>query len=136
MRASEFEIESDIIIGKGIEIKDILDMRVLVEKIILAPTKYPGKNKSGLRMQMQIVYATFNQTKDADGDYFQKDTKGVAIGDRVSCFTGSDCLMSEIQKMEAQLKDINSRITNGDKPKKLFPLDTTIVKIGKSFHFK
>lgn len=54
----ELGIESDVVIGKGIEIEELFGRRILIEKTIIQPTKYPGKNTSGLRMQMQVVLAT------------------------------------------------------------------------------
>ena len=68
----ELGIESDVVIGKGIEIEDLFGRRILIEKTIIQPTKYPGKNASGLRMQMQVVLATFNESSDKDGDCYTK----------------------------------------------------------------
>lgn len=88
-RFSELGLESDVIIGKGIDLEDIFDKRILIEKVLIQPTKFPGKNQSGLRIQMQVVLATFNEKRKA----------------------------------------------NGEKPLNLFPMDTTIVKVGKCFQF-
>ena len=135
-RFSELGLESDVIIGKGIDLEDIFDKRILIEKVLIQPTKFPGKNKSGLRMQMQVVLATFNEQADADGDFFTKDASGNAVGERRSCFTGSDILIGYIQKAQTQLPTINEkRKANGEKPLNLFPMDTTIVKVGKCFQF-
>jgi len=136
MRFSDIGIKSNAIVGKKIEIEELFNKRILIEKVLLAPTKYPGKNQSGLRMQMQIVLATFNENCDADGDYFTKDNEGVAIGERRSCFTGSDILIDEIQRAESQVAEINKGLKDGEKPQTLFPIDTTIVKTGKCFQFK
>lgn len=136
MRFSDIGIRSNAIVGKKIEIEELFNKRILIEKVLLAPTKYPGKNQSGLRMQMQIVLATFNENCDANGDYFTKDNEGVAIGERRSCFTGSDILIDEIQRAESQVAEINKSLKDGEKPKTLFPIDTTIVKTGKCFQFK
>ncbi len=46
----ELGVESDSIIGKGIEIEELFGRRVLIEKVLIQPTKFPGKNSSGLRM--------------------------------------------------------------------------------------
>ena len=48
----ELGIEADVIVGKGIEIQDLFGKRILIEKTLIQPTKYPGKNSSGLRLQM------------------------------------------------------------------------------------
>ena len=135
-RFSELGLESDVIIGKGIDLEDIFDKRILIEKVLIQPTKFPGKNQSGLRMQMQVVLATFNEQADVDGDFFTKDASGNAVGERRSCFTGSDILIGYIQKAQTQLPTINEkRKANGEKPLNLFPMDTTIVKVGKCFQF-
>ena len=101
---------------------ELFGRRVLIEKTIIQPTKYPGKNASGLRMQMQVVLATFNEQADEDGDFYTKDANGSPIGERRSCFTGSDILISSIQQAESAIP-------------KLYPLDTTISKVGKCFQF-
>lgn len=85
-RFCELGVEADVVIGKGIDMEELFNRRILIEKTIIQPTKYPGKNASGLRMQMQVVLATFNPTPDKSGDYYQKDESGVAIGERRSCF--------------------------------------------------
>lgn len=132
----ELGVESDSIIGKGIEIEELFGRRVLIEKVLIQPTKFPGKNSSGLRMQMQIVLATFNEAADNDGDFFTKNPDGTPIGERRSCFTGSDILIGAIQKAETNLPIINKgRTEKGLPPIKLFPMDTTIVKVGKCFQF-
>lgn len=137
MKFSEFGVDTDVIIGKGIEIEELFDRRILVEKIKIEPTKYPGKNTSGMRMQMQIVFATFNPQADADGDYYTKDNSGHAIGERRSCFTGSDTLMNQIDKAQSQIPGINARRAEmGLNPvDDVFPMDTIIVKNGKCFMF-
>ena len=132
----ELGVESDSIIGKGIEIEELFGRRVLIEKVLIQPTKFPGKNSSGLRMQMQVVLATFNEAADNDGDFFTKNPDGTPIGERRSCFTGSDILIGAIQKAETNLPIINKgRSEKGLPPIKLFPMDTTIVKVGKCFQF-
>lgn len=133
---SELGVESDVVIGKSIDMDDLFGRRILIEKTIIQPTKFPGKNSSGLRMQMQIVLATFNYMADADGDFFTKDTDGKAAGERRSCFTGSDILIGAIQKAENDLPQINKvRSEKGLEPLRLYPIDTTIVKVGKCFQF-
>lgn len=133
---SDLGIEADVIVGKGIDLEELFDKRILIEKVLIQPTKFPGKNQSGLRMQMQVVLTTFNDKPDADGDFFTKDEKGKAVGQRRSCFTGSDILIGDIQKAQAQLPEINKRrADSGEQPLKLFPMDTTIVKVGKCFQF-
>ena len=132
----ELGVESDSIIGKGIEIEELFGRRVLIEKVLIQPTKFPGKNSSGLRMQMQVVLAAFNEAADKDGDFFTKNPDGTPIGERRSCFTGSDILIGAIQKAETNLPIINKgRTEKGWPPIKLFPMDTTIVKVGKCFQF-
>lgn len=120
---SDLGIESDVIVGKDIDMEELLDKRILIEKTIIQPTKFPGKNSSGLRMQMQVVLATFKDVADENGDFYVKRADGSPDGERRSRFTGSDNLISAIQK--AEKKKINN----------LYPMDTTIVKIGKCFFF-
>lgn len=133
---SDLGIEPDVIVGKGVEIQDLFDKRILIEKTIIQESKFPGKNTSGLRMQMQVVYATFNDKPDKDGDYFTKGSDGNAVGERHSCFTGSDILISAIQRAEANMPQMNKqRAEHGEPPLHLYPIDTTIVKVGKCFQF-
>lgn len=135
-RFCELEVEADVVIGKGIDMEELFNRRILIEKTIIQPTKYPGKNASGLRMQMQVVLATFNPTPDKSGDYYQKDESGVAIGERRSCFTGSDILISAIQKAESRMPALNKeRQERGEPLLSVYPIDTTIVKVGKCFQF-
>lgn len=132
----ELGIESDVVIGKGIEIEELFGRRILIEKTIIQPTKYPGKNASGLRMQMQVVLATFNESPDQNGDYYTKNPDGTPVGERRSCFTGSDILISAVQKAESNLPIMNkTRSEKGLPPLQLYPMDTTIVKVGKCFQF-
>lgn len=133
-RFSDSKIETGAIIGKGIDLEDLFDKRIVVEKIKIEPTKFPGKNASGMRMQMQvIVNAQFTDKEDEEGDYFVKDANGLAIGQRRSVFTGSDNLMEEMTKAQTQFK--SDRANAGLPPKDFIVFDTTITKIGKMFHF-
>ena len=135
-RFCELGVEADVVIGKGIDMEELFNRRILIEKTIIQPTKYPGKNSSGLRMQMQVVLATFNPTPDVAGDYFQKDASGNAVGERRSCFTGSDILISAIQKAESRLSEMNKERRDSNQPLlSIYPIDTTIVKVGKCFQF-
>jgi hypothetical protein len=130
-RFSELGVESDVVVGKGIDIEDLFGRRILIEKTIIQPTKFPGKNQSGLRMQMQVVLATF---KD-NGEYVKRED-GTPDGERPSCFTGSDILIGAIQKAENNLPIINKqRQEKGLESLQLYPMDTTIVKVGKCFQF-
>lgn len=127
---SELGVESDIIIGKSIDIDELFDRHILIEKTIIQPTKFPGKNSSGLRMQMQVVLATFT-----DGSYI-KCEDGTPEGERRSCFTGSDILIGEMQKAETNIPIINKqRQEKGLEPLSLYPMETTIIKVGKCFKF-
>ena len=117
-RFSDLGITSDVVVGKGIEIEDLFNQKILIEKTIIKPTKFPGKNSSGLRMQMQVCIPFWNK----DGNY-QRDSFGKPEGDRRSCFTGSDILISAIQQAEDMCMS------------DLYPLETTIVKVGKCFQF-
>lgn len=127
-------IETDAIIGKGIDLDDLFDKRIVVEKIKIQPTKFPGKNASGMRMQMQVIPdAKFNDEPDEEGDFFVKGENGLCIGTRRSVFTGSDNLMEELQK--AQLDFKNWRTSRNLAPKDFIVFDTTITKVGKMFHF-
>ena len=133
-RFSDSNIESDAIIGKGIDLEELFDQRIVIEKIKIEPTKFPGKNASGMRMQMQVVIgAQFNDTADADGDFFVKDANGKAIGTRRSVFTGSDNLMAEMKQVQNQWK--TERVAQGLPPVDFVVFDTTIAKVGKMFHF-
>ena len=133
-RFSDSNIESDAIIGKGIDLEELFDRRIVIEKIKIEPTKFPGKNASGMRMQMQVVInAEFMDTPDSDGDFFKKDANGKAIGTRRSVFTGSDNLMSEMKQVQSQWK--TERVSQGLPAVDFVVFDTTIAKVGKMFHF-
>ena len=133
-RFCDSNIEMDAIIGKGIDLDDLFDKRIVVEKIKIQPTKFPGKNASGMRMQMQVIPdAKFNDEPDEEGDFFVKGENGLCIGTRRSVFTGSDNLMEELQK--AQLDFKNWRTSRNLAPKDFIVFDTTITKVGKMFHF-
>jgi len=128
---SELGVESDVVVGKSIDMDDLFGRRILIEKTIIQPTKFPGKNSSGLRMQMQVVLATFLE----NGDYVKR-ADGSPDGERRSCFTGSDILIGAIQRAETNLPIINqSRKEKGLESLQLYPMDTTIVKVGKCFQF-
>ena len=134
-RFSDLGVQTDAIVGKGIEIEDLFDKRLLIEKVRIDQSKFPGKNASGKVMQMQVVLATFNADPDPAGDYFTKDQNGVAIGDRRCVFTASDNLMKEIEMAEAAIARENAkRAENGLASLNLYPIDATIVKVGKCFH--
>lgn len=133
-RFCDSNIETDAIIGKEIDLDDLFDKRIVVEKIKIQPTKFPGKNASGMRMQMQVIPdAKFNDEPDEEGDFFVKGENGLCIGTRRSVFTGSDNLMEELQK--AQLDFKNWRTSRNLAPKDFIVFDTTITKVGKMFHF-
>lgn len=135
-RFGDLGIDSGAIIGKGIEIEELFGRRILVEKTRITNSKFTGKNSSGLRLQMQVVLATFNDVPDANGDYYVKQHDGSADGERRCCFTGSDILITGIQEAEAKIAAMNvERIENGMPTIDLYPMDTTIVKIGKCFQF-
>jgi len=72
MRFSELGITSDVIIGKGIDMDELFGKRILIEKTLIKPSNFPGKNTSGLRMQMQVVLASFEDEPDANGDFYKK----------------------------------------------------------------
>ena len=128
---SELGVESDVVVGKGIDIDELFGRRVLIEKTIIQPTNFPGKNSSGLRMQMQVCLATFLE----NGDYVKR-PDGTPDGERRSCFTGSDILIGAIQKAENNLPRINQeREKKGHEALQLYPMDTIIVKVGKCFQF-
>lgn len=128
---SELGVESDVVVGKSIDMEDLFGRRILIEKTIIQPTKFPGKNSSGLRMQMQVVLATFLE----NGEYVKR-ADGSPDGERRSCFTGSDILIGAIQRAETNLPIINNqRQEKGLESLSLYPMDTTIVKVGKCFQF-
>ena len=78
MKFSETGIAHECVLGKRIEITELIGRDVVIEKVIISNSKYSGKNKSGLRMQMQVGLT---------------DSK-----DPFSCFTGSDVLINQMQK--------------------------------------
>lgn len=128
---SELGVESDVVVGKSIDMEDLFGRRILIEKTIIQPTKFPGKNSSGLRMQMQVVLATFLE----NGEYVKR-ADGSPDGERRSCFTGSDILIGAIQRAETNLPIINNqRQEKRLETLQLYPMDTTIVKVGKCFQF-
>ena len=100
-------ITSDAIVGKGIELEELFDRRILIEKVKIGPTNFPGKNSSGLRMQMQVVLAKFKpvDTLRPDECEYEVDEQGLPVGQRRSCFTGSDILISMIQRAEGEHGD-------------------------------
>lgn len=135
-RFGDLGIESGAIIGKGIEIEELFGKRILIEKTKISKSKFTGKNNSGLRLQMQVVLALFNETPDKDGDFYVKKPDGTPDGERRCCFTGSDILIEGVQAAEEKISSINAeRAANGEKPLELYPIDTTIVKVGKCFNF-
>lgn len=133
-RFCELGVEADVVIGKGIDMEDLFNRRILIEKTIIQPTKFPGKNASGMRMQMQVVPdAQFRDTPDENGDYFVKDEFGKVVGTRRSVFTGSDNLMAEMKQVQQAWK--TERLQKGLPPVDFIVFDTTIAKVGKMFHF-
>lgn len=135
-RFGDLGIESGAIIGKGIEIEELFGKRILIEKTKIAKSKFTGKNNSGMRLQMQVVLASFNECADSNGDFFVKKPDGTPDGERRCCFTGSDILIEGIQEAEAKISAINTeRAKKGEAPVELYPIDTTIVKVGKCFNF-
>lgn len=137
---SELGIRSNAIVGKGIGIDEILGKRILIERTKIEPSKFPGKNRSNLRMQMQVVLATFKDpktVKEGEPEY-EVDAEGRPIGERRSCFTGSDILIEDVQNGENGLPAINEKRKEQGLPvlDSMYPLDTTIVKIGKCLQFQ
>ncbi len=90
MRICDLNVQPDFIVGRSIGIDELFGKRILIEKVIITKSNYPGKNTSGMCMQMQVVLAHFNDQPDANGDYYDKDSEGNPVGERRSCFTGSD----------------------------------------------
>lgn len=39
----ELGVESDVVIGKGIDMEDLFGRRILIEKVIIQPTKFSGQ---------------------------------------------------------------------------------------------
>ncbi|MEG2791148.1 MAG: hypothetical protein RSA98_06115, partial [Odoribacter sp.] len=80
---------------------------------------------------MQVVLATFLE----NGEYVKR-ADGSPDGERRSCFTGSDILIGAIQRAETNLPIINNqRQEKRLETLQLYPMDTTIVKVGKCFQF-
>lgn len=134
-RFGDLGIESGAIIGKGIEIEELFGKRILIEKTKISKSKFTGKNNSGLRLQMQVVLASFNDVADSNGDFFVKKPDGTPDGERRCCFTGSDILIQGIQDAEAKVQEMNGKRAGNEPPIELYPIDTTIVKVGKCFNF-
>lgn len=89
-RFSDSNIESDAIIGKGIDLEELFDRRIVIEKIKIEPTKFPGKNASGMRMQMQVVInAEFMDTPDSDGDFSKRMPTERQLEHGVPCSPGA-----------------------------------------------
>lgn len=134
-RFGDLGIESGAIIGKGIEIEELFGKRILIEKTKISKSKFTGKNNSGLRLQMQVVIASFNDVADSKGDFYVKKPDGTPDGERRCCFTGSDILIQGIQDAEAKVQEMNAHRAMNEPPIELYPIDTTIVKVGKCFNF-
>lgn len=136
MRMCDLNVQPEFVIGRSIGIDELFDRRILIEKVIIDKSNFDGKNSSGLCMQMQVCLATFNPVADSNGDFFTKDKDGNPVGERRSCFTGSDILIDTIKRAEKRVADINKgNAAKGLPEQSLFPIDTTIVKIGKCFQF-
>lgn len=70
------------------------------------------------------------------GRVLGKGEDGNPKGQRRSCFTGSDVLIGAIQEAEQRIPIINKdRESKGLPLLNLYPMDTTIVKVGKCFQF-
>ena len=117
MRICDLNVQPDFIIGRSIGIDELFDRRILIEKVIIDKSNFDGKNSSGLCMQMQVCLATFNQQPDAAGDYFTKDKDGNPVGERRSCFTGSDILIDTIKRAETRVAEINKANAEKGLPK-------------------
>ena len=127
MKFSDLGVTTDVVVGKGIEMDELFGQHILIEKTIIKPTNFPGKNSSGLRMQMQVCFPDGSWDKGEDGN---------PKGQRRSCFTGSDVLIGAIQEAEQRIPIINKdRESKGLPLLNLYPMDTTIVKVGKCFQF-
>lgn len=127
---SELGVTTDVVVGKGIEIEDLFGRRILIEKTIIAESKFPAKNQSGLRMQMQVCLSEWEE----DGT-FKTDIHGQPDGQRRSCFTGSDILIGSIQRAEEIIAEKNNNRSAGSPEISLYPMETIIVKVGKGFQF-
>ena len=126
MKFSDLGVTTDVVVGKGIEMDELFGQHILIEKTIIKP-----KNSSGLRMQMQVCFPTWLP----DGSW-EKGEDGNPKGQRRSCFTGSDVLIGAIQEAEQRIPIINKdRESKGLPLLNLYPMDTTIVKVGKCFQF-
>ena len=97
---SELGLKTDMIIGDKITIDNLFDKEIVIEKTIIADTKYPGRNSSGMRMQMQLYIPP--------------------SGKRYSCFTGSDSLINLIQLAENKVDDLYPFKTKIIKQGKMF----------------
>ena len=84
---------------------------------------------------MQVVLASFNDVADSNGDFYVKKPDGTPDGERRCCFTGSDILIQGIQDAEAKVAEMNGQRAMNAPPVELYPIDTTIVKVGKCFNF-
>lgn len=136
-RFSDFGIQPTTIIGKSILIDDLIGRRIVIERVKIEKTKFENdKTRLHLRMQMQVVFASFNDSPDEAGDYFVKDENGAVVGERRSCFTGSDNLIETVQTMQSRVTSINEqRLRDGQSKIDAFPLDCTIQRSGKCLIF-
>lgn len=48
MKFSDLGVTTDVVVGKGIEMDELFGQHILIEKTIIKPTNFPGKNSSGL----------------------------------------------------------------------------------------
>lgn len=130
MKFSDLGVTTDVVVGKGIEMDELFGQHILIEKQ-LSNRRISGENSSGLRMQMQVCFPTWLP----DGSW-EKGEDGNPKGQRRSCFTGSDVLIGAIQEAEQRIPIINKdRESKGLPLLNLYPMDTTIVKVGKCFQF-
>lgn len=107
MKFSDLGVTTDVVVGKGIEMDELFGQHILIEKTIIKPTNFPGKNSSGLRMQMQVCFPTWLP----DGSW-EKGEDGNPKGQRRSCFTGSDVLIGAIQEnnvFQSSIKIVNPK---------------------------
>lgn len=137
-RFSDFGIQPSTIVGKGILIDDLIGRRIVIERVKIDKTKFENdKTRLHLRMQMQIVLASFRESADEAGDYFVKDRNGAVVGEQRSCFTGSDNLIETVQEMQSRVTSVNEqRKREGLPPLDVFPLDCTIQRSGKCLIFQ
>lgn len=82
MKFSDLGVTTDVVVGKGIEMDELFGQHILIEKTIIKPTNFPGKNSSGLRMQMQVCFPTWTGLGKKEKTEIRKGKDGLVLQDQ------------------------------------------------------